>query len=395
MVDAGYRDQPPDVRAFSLVRGGLLWRFVTARGWVRRDLTHIERLAFGLALVAWLPPAVLASVEKIAIGWHGAFVYDVGVHARLLVAMPLALYAERAVGMRFESAVRYLTDARLIDEVNRASALGTFERAERMRDAYWVEALSGVTAMALSIHDLDVGRTGARTWIFAQAASDVPVSVAGGYYLVVSAPLFRFILFRWLWRIAIWTTLLIGLARAGLNIDPAHPDRAGGLSVLGDAHTSFGWLVASLATSIAGNMWTEKILLERSVMDYWPRIGPLLLALPLVFLLPLLAFAWPLEKARRRAHQEYGAAAADFARRYTRQWIDPRTRAPIPLGSGETSAHTDLNTSFASVRQTRRVPFALIDYLVLLAAAAIPMLVFVVQEVPLLEILRRIREAVG
>lgn len=362
---------------------------------MHRDLSDIQRVAVVASLITWAPLVVLAVAEQVAFGFRGALAQDVGIHARMLIALPLAIYAEHAVGRRFEAALRYLADARLIDDDNRDSVVRAIRGAERMRDASSVELVLAAGAVALSTWDLVAGSSGARTWIFPRVGGDSPLSIAGSYYLLVSAPLFRFVVLRWLWRFVVWTTLLIGLGRARLSLDTAHPDRAGGLSVLGTAHTSFGWLAAALSTSLAGNTWTEKLLLDRSVMDYWNVLAPLSLSLPLVLLLPLLALAWPLEKARRRAHEGYGAASADFARRYTRQWIDPRTREPIPLGSSETSTHTDLTTSFQAVHRTQWVPFTLSDYLLLFAATVIPMLVFVVQEVRLLEVLHRIKDTIG
>jgi hypothetical protein len=192
-----------------------------------------------------------------------------------------------------------------------------------------------------------------------------------------------------------WALLLGALARAHLRINPAHPDGKGGLLVLLDAHTSFGWLAMALGIALAGNLWSERARTGASVFDYRIEVLVFTVGAPLLFLLPLFAFSWPIEQARRRFRAEYGSAASDFAARYAREWIHPESRHGLPLGAGETSAHTDLVTSFGRVESTYWVPFTPAQYLTLFLAAAAPMVVFALQEIPVLDLLRRVKDAIG
>ena len=193
----------------------------------------------------------------------------------------------------------------------------------------------------------------------------------------------------------IWAVLLSSLARSRLRINPAHPDGKGGLLVLLDAQASFGWLGMAMGIAAAGALWTEKARTGASVLDYRLEVLVLSFGAPLLFLLPLFAFSWPIEKARRRFRAEYGSAASDFAARYARRWIDPESRDALPLGTGETSAHTDLVTSFGRVETTYWVPFTAVQYITIFLAVAAPMVVFALQEIPFLELLRRVKETIG
>lgn len=106
-------------------------------------------------------------------------------------------------------------------------------------------------------------------------------------------------------------------------------------------------------------------------------------------------FSWPIERARRIAHADYGSSSAGFARRYHRAWLEPATREPLPLGTSETSAHADLVTSFAATSGTRWFPFKRAEYLTLLIPSAVPMLAFVLQEIPLIDLLHRLKDTIG
>lgn len=377
-----------EVAGFSVIEGRSLIERVARRGSAR----GMASTAVVIAALAWIPLFFATVVEGLAVGWRGSFVSDAGVHARLLLALPVAVWAERPIAARLDHAIRYLGEAGLIDETNHVAVDAAIRRAERMRELPWLTAILALVALALSAVIVVRQSGGPPTWIL---VGDGTISTAGWIYLLFSAPLFRFVALRWLWRVAVWTCLLVGLARARLRLDAAHPDELGGLSVLTDAHTSFGWITFALGASLAGNLTTEKILLGRHVTDYWTEIIGFTVVSPLVFLLPLFVFSWPLERARRVAHADYGSSSAGFARRYHHAWLDPATRKPIPLGSSETSTHADLFTSFTSVHSSRWIPFKRADYLTLLVPSAVPMLAFILQEIPLLEILELLKNTVG
>lgn len=371
-----------------------------ARGGPRRTRLGALRLrqqwqvAVAYGLVAWVPLLIASLVESSAWGWRGSFVNDVGMHLRFLLALPLAVWAERPVERRLRRALEYLERAELIDDSNRAVALRAIARARRLLQLPGLELTLAIGAVALSALDPADGSSVA-TWSSAREGDPTAVSVAGWIYLLLSAPLARFVALLWVWRFCAWCVALVGLALSRLALDPAHPDGKAGLSVLFGAQTSLGWLVMAAATALAGNLWTETILTDRSVTDYGQLLASFVLLAPLVVLAPLFAFSAPLERARQRFHEHYGAASADFAARYARAWIEEGSRAALPLGSGETSTHADLVTSFDRVTQLDWIPFRKRDYLTLLVAAAIPLLAFMLHRLPLMELLLRLKGALS
>ena len=86
---------------FSLVLGGplyQLWRRTRLSG---DALQLTRRRIIVLTVLAWVPLLVLSALQGYA--WGGVelpFLYDVELHARLLLAMPLLILAELAVHRR-------------------------------------------------------------------------------------------------------------------------------------------------------------------------------------------------------------------------------------------------------------------------------------------------------
>lgn len=354
------------------------------------DMTSLSRRCVVLAAVTWLPLIALSSFEGTLAGWPGAFVRDAGVHVRLLLAIPLFLIGERAIERRFAKAVGSLVASGAIDESNAPAYRRAIARAHRLRDSMPMEAIALIGAYALSLVQVAaIVPHQPSTWIHLSAGSP---TIAGAVYFALSAPLYRFLLLRWLWRLAIWALFLAALARAPLRLVVTHPDQRGGIAVLCGAATSFGWIVLALGASLAGNFYWYVTVHHLSVNTFLKEVGAFMLLAPALFVAPLLAFAWPLERAKRRYHEEYGAAAADFARRYDRQWVLAPTRKPIPLGSGETSTHADLGTSFRDSMQTRTLPITRQEYLFLFATGALPICLYLMTQLPLLEILSRLKE---
>jgi hypothetical protein len=101
---------------FSLVLGGplyQLWRRLHLAG---SALELLARRVIGIPLVAWLPLLALTASEGLAIGTAVPlpFLYDLEVHARLLVAIPLFLLAEVIVHRRIRAVVPQFVDAGLV-----------------------------------------------------------------------------------------------------------------------------------------------------------------------------------------------------------------------------------------------------------------------------------------
>ena len=61
---------------------------------------------------------------------------------------------------------------------------------------------------------------------------DIRFTAAGGWYLLISGPMFQIILFLWFWRFLIWAAFLFRISRLSLRPRPTDPDLVGGLGYL-------------------------------------------------------------------------------------------------------------------------------------------------------------------
>src|SRR6202011_966718 len=96
-------------------------------------------------------------------------------------------------------------------------------RTVRWKDAWLPEAMCLMAAVLLSLFAAQLHVSGKTAALDpTRTLSDVPL--AGLWYWIVCLPLFRFLMFRWLWRIALWWRFLWSVAKLELHLVPTHPD---------------------------------------------------------------------------------------------------------------------------------------------------------------------------
>jgi hypothetical protein len=66
------------------------------------------------------------------------------------------------------------------------------------------------------------------TWYAVPGEGSLALTWAGYWYVYVSLPIARVLLFRWYFRLFIWYMFLWRVSRLRLRLNPLHPDRAGG-----------------------------------------------------------------------------------------------------------------------------------------------------------------------
>ena len=111
--------QPPDSKQpddFSLVLGGPLFQLLIRTRLTTDTLNLVKRRVIVISLLTWLPLLVLSVLSGQALG--GAikvpFFYDVDVHVRFLVALPLLLVAELVVHQRIRPIMRQFAERGIV-----------------------------------------------------------------------------------------------------------------------------------------------------------------------------------------------------------------------------------------------------------------------------------------
>jgi hypothetical protein len=228
------KDSPDDSKQledFSLVLGGPLYHlFIRAR--LGSDtLGLVKRRIIVISLFTWLPLLLLTFLPGAAAGddIKVSFLYEVEVHIRFLLALPLLVAAEPVVHRLLRPLILQFVKCGIIP----TGALPEFEAiigsALRLRNSVIIEVLMIVLVLTAG-HYLWSSQIAleATTWFSVVTDGRHRLSPAGFWYAYVSIPVFQFMLFRWYFRLFIWVRFLWQVSRLDLHLVPTHPDRAEG-----------------------------------------------------------------------------------------------------------------------------------------------------------------------
>lgn len=376
-VTAGGRpDLAKTMENFSLL-GGPLQEFGARAGLVR---SRTDTVALGVAL-GWSSWLVLVTLAVAKGGAGDLFSLGaVAIHARLLVAIPLLFVAETALDAKLREFVALLVRSEIFD----AKALAGFEAAVARLSAWQKsiapDAASLVAAVALSLFagglstEIEPGR----------ALSAAPW--AGAWFNYFCLPLFRFLLFRWAWRLLLWWALLWRLAGTALDLSPAHPDRAGGLGYLETVHTRFAPLVFAVSVCVAAAFAEELALGETTLAEVLPALVTTLVVDCLLFLAPLCLFLFKFRNCREKGLREYALLSSRYVHAFERKWMGGASEGDGLLGIPDIQSLADLANSVEGVRKMRLAPISLQLVATLGVAAALPMLPLLLFDQPAVEL---------
>ncbi len=366
---------------FSLTRVGLLYRLMRRVRSVRHSGGDVPRQVLVLALVAWAPPMLLDAIDWGLTGHYPRLLTDVSIHARFLVTAPLWFIAEASLHVRSKRLVDRFLDGAFPAEGPRAveRELG---KLVPLLDASAVELILASVAVIVSI------LIGMQVIPVPGGTRAGPESFAEAWYAFVSRPLFQFLLFRWIWRVDVWTALMWRLSRLPLRLAPAHPDRLGGLGFLAEPVVGFSLLWAGASATISG-IWAHAILLgEAHLADFKQPLVLLFVASLFVTLAPLLGFTVPIVKTRFEAARQYADLALRHARALQHRWID-EARSEDIVTAPDFSAWIDLEGGYGIVRGMRAIPFGVKEVVAVAIAILAPALPLALTEVPLATLLER------
>ena len=345
---------------FSLVLGGPLYQLFRRAHLAGDTFDLLRRRVLVIALFAWLPLLMLSVVEGRAWGSGVTmpFLYDVDVHVRFLIALPLLIVAELVVHERMRPVVRQFVDRGLIADSARVKFDAAFASAQRLRNSVLAEV--GLLALVYGLGVM-VWRTHApadvTSWYGSTAQGTWQPSLAGWWFGWVSLPLFQFILLRWYFRLFVWARFLWHVSRIELKLVPTHPDRCGGLGFLAGVSAAFApWLLAQgavMAGTIANRIFFGGAKLPQFKVEIIALVAVMLFA---VFG-PLLVFIPVLGRAKRAGLREFGSMAQRYVRDFDQKWLRGGAPAEEPLvGSADIQSLADLGNSFEVVRGMKLAP---------------------------------------
>jgi len=371
---------------FSLF-GGPLHRLGARFGLVR-GTTKAFALGLALGLLSWSILVALALIEGVAPKLFSLSV--IGAHVRLLVVIPLFFLCESLLDSRLREFVGLLVSSGVAPRRALPALRSEIARTVRWRDAWLPEIMCLLATVLLSV-------SAARFHLSGKTAAADPVRVidefrlAGAWYWFVCLPLFRFLMFRWLWRIALWWCFLWRVSGLDLHLVPTHPDGAAGLGYLEVAQTYFAPLVLSVSAVMSAS-FAEEISSGVSVFEaIYPALAITLVADLALVLAPPCFFAFKLRACREKGLSDYGAFAARYVNDFERKWLNPSNVPAEPLlGTADLQSLADLSNSVAVVRNMRSVPVSARLSITVMTAALLPMAPLFLFKYPIGELVQRL-----
>jgi len=226
-----------------------------------------------------------------------------------------------------------------------------------------------------------------RTWYAVKSDGAMFLSKAGYWYAFVSLPIFRFLLFRWYFRILLWYLFLWRVRGLPLQLNLYHPDRAAGLGFLAGSVSAFSPVLlaqtALMSGAIADRIWYT----GANLTAFKVEIPCALAFLMLLVLAPLAFFVMQLDTARRIAKREFGIMSSKYVDRFRAKWMkhDDEDDEPL-LGTPDLQSLADLGNSFETVSQIRLLPFGKQTVVRLLGVLILPLLPLLMTVIPLKQV---------
>jgi len=362
---------------FSIVIGGPLYQTLLRAHLTGDALQLVRRRIVAIALVAWLPLLVLSILDGKA--WGNTvgvpFLYDIDAHVRFLVALPLLIAAEIVVYQRMRTIVAQFVTLGLVREAVRERFDAAITSAMRLRNSVAAELMLIVLVYGVGI--LVVWRHYAAlttpTWYALPAEDELRLQLAGWWYLLVSLPLFQFILVRWYFRLFIWARFLWQVSRMELAYAPMHPDHNGGIGFLSRIGYAFAPLLLAQGALLAGMIANHIFFEGAKLATFKLEIAAFVAIMVGVVLAPLLVFVPPLSRAKRAGLREYGQLAKRYVDEFDAKWVRGAVPGDEPLvGSADIQSLADMGNSFEVVRSMRLVPITRDSLIQLIVVTLLP-----------------------
>ena len=383
--------QPYD---FSLVLGGPLYQlFIRSR--ISTDtLGLLKRRLIFFSLFTWLPLLLLSVLAgEAAVGDSKVpFFYDMDVHVRFLLALPLLLVAELVVHRRISLIVQQFIERGIVPAHARPEFEAIIGSAMRLRNSIVIE-VSLIVLVLTAGHYLWSSHWAleAATWYAGMDNGQHRFSPAGYWYAYVSIPIFQFLLLRWYFRFFIWARFLWQVSRMDLHLVPTHPDRAAGLGFLGESAAAFIPLLLAQGALLAGQIANHIFYEGDTLLDFKPEIVAFTVFCLILVLGPLCVFASRLAHAKRQGLLEYGTLASRYVDEFDQKWL---RGAALPdeqlIGSGDIQSLNDLAGSFEVVHSMRAFPFDKTVVLQTVIVALLPVLPLALTMISLEDIVKRL-----
>jgi hypothetical protein len=385
-------DGQPD---FSIMRGGPLYRLYLATRLGREPLALLGRRLVVISLIAWLPLLILSAITGTLRGGpvRVPFLYDIEVHLKYLLSIPLLIAAEVPVDRSLLPVMRLFVERGFISPEDRPRYERLFSSAKLLCHSGRVELLIIVAVYAIghSFWIREIELSGA-TWYALPAPGRS--SAHPGWVLVClrqhPAP-------SVLVPEMVFSSFCMGPPPvAGLSTGPApHAESSGperrprisrrqcygvrALSPCGRCH--------------AGRLDCRRGLQGLQLARFEWAVAGVIVLLPLIVLSPLAFFAGTLFRTKNEGLDRYGSLASRYAAQFDHKWI--RGEAPETeslLGNADIRSLAGLMTIIRGIDEMQLIPCGKDTVIHLVVITALPLFPLAMTIFPWREVLVKFLE---
>ncbi len=393
-IHAESKSGPPIVDEFSLFQGGPLYRFQVYIQMALPDRLHVFERALAVAFLSWFPLLIFSLMQGEAFGNRVKipFLYDFAASLRFLITLPILVIAETVIDPQLRHAVKHFVSSGLVPEKELPAFEQLIRKTNRLRDSRLIFILLIFIAFAPSIWLKGQEIIGTETSTWHTLLSSTPsLSLAGWWFASISVPLYRLLLFRWIWIIIMWGIFLWRVTQLRLYCVATHPDRAAGFGFLTHTQVFFG-LIAFAGSAVVAGGFANVLAYEGGTLSGLKFL--MITSCVLIFVLmiaPLLVLTPKLFKIKETGLFEYGALGTAYVQDFDTKWVRGALPENEPLvGTSDIQSLGDLSNASEVVHEMKSV---LVDKEVLLGLAipvVLPMIVLVVIVSPTEELIHAI-----
>jgi hypothetical protein len=343
-------------------------------------------VALGLVLggFCWIVLLALALIDGLAPRLFSVSL--IGGHVRLLVAIPLFFMCEAWIDPLMTGFVSGIVRKRIVPESALPALSKEIEHATHRKDSVLAEAACLLAAILLSLVDQSLQLPGATAAHDQSHALADRTTMAGLWYWIICLPLFRFLLFRWLWRLCQWSYFLRRISKLELHLVPTHPDGVAGLGSLEVLHTCFAALVLAISAIESASLAEEISLGSMTFEAIYPSVVLILFVDAVLFVGPLFLLTPKLWACRIKGLGDYGNLASRYVQNFDTKLVHTADPGEPLVGTPDLQSLADLSNSVNIVRNMRLAPVSVRLWTNILIAALLPMVPLTLLKYPIAEL---------
>lgn len=280
-----------DLEKIAIAQGGPFVELQQKIKLTREGQLHPYKRAIIFVAVAWGIPLLISFAEGYAWGPPETrpYLLQLTVWARFFAAVGIFVAMEEFLQEHLEVNIRPLLFTPLMPDKSREATAEALSRAISRRNSVSAEIICLVAAIVMSIGSaLNMGIGSPESWAVRLVEDSLTLTWAAWWCLVISSPIFFFLLLRWLWRFTILYLFISDVSKLDIRLTATHPDQFGGIGFLGtfpNAYTPFVFALSCVIGAILAGMLVDgnlSITSYATVMAFWLLVVHALLTIPLM-----------------------------------------------------------------------------------------------------------------